>query len=167
MDSKNIFPKTSKRIYLAEVKTDKILGQKKAGTYMLFCVDEKGKAKKIQRARGIDKEGILYLGHSVNLRSRLMLLYNSSNGKCSCRGSTVHPAMQLYNKYDGYKIKYLRDKLKIAFVFSEGKEEASEYEAKKLKEYRTSFLDSPPLNKIEAVDKKHRCEDRKEKHKRK
>jgi len=146
--------KDGEHIHLSEVK-DKVC-KEKAGIYILYCVDKDGKGKHITRAKEIDKSGILYIGHSVNLWKRLSMLLNSLKQGCSCRGFNVHPAMQLYHRY-GYEGKFPENKLSILFEYCNGKKAAHVKEGEILKAYRGKHLDSPPLNKAEPVDKNHSC----------
>ena len=59
----------------------------RAGVYQILCFKDK-KYIRVNRVLGIDNEGILYIGKSVNLRERLRILKRSLNQKPKVSGHT-------------------------------------------------------------------------------
>ena len=110
------------------------------GVYRIRGFSPEGSPHPIPRCRGTDTDGILHIGHSGDLRSRLTQFFNSAvSGKrqhsagcefCDSGFGTYFPAARLY--YD--------------FVATLSKLEALALELQLHLEYRKVYLDKPPLD---------------------
>jgi len=98
-----------------------------------------GQPQPINRANGVDKNGLLYIGKTGNLRKRIndFWIHLLTEGN-------QHTAAETYLIY-GFYTKFQRENLQVRWLaLPNGMEE--EYEKKLIDEYLESFLDSPPLN---------------------
>jgi hypothetical protein len=111
---------------------------KKKGVYQFRCIDNKGVPMVIPRSKNKDPDGIIYIGSSVNLRTRLngfwrtiQMLDRSRHAAawtyCSFSYSSLFPAKRLQYRY------------KVALSFT-----TSEFDL--LLAYRKKYMDLPPLN---------------------
>ena len=108
------------------------------GVYQIrWAID--GKPMSIDRANGVDKSGLLYIGKAKNLKRRL---------RAFCRGiferRITHTAAYTYI-WDSFDKKFKPDQLEVRWaVVSE--DELDDYEFALLGDYIEAYLDTPPLN---------------------
>jgi len=112
------------------------------GVYIIRYSQIKGAPAKVSRAYGIDKQGILSIGETSNLRDRLRGFYRTIKGN---RRSSNHAASWYYVscRYDRF---FKKEGLQFRFKVTNTKEEAEREEFILLAKYRNKFLDLPPLN---------------------
>ena len=121
---------------------------KKPGVYIIRCL-ERGSPKHFTRLNGIDEEGILCIGKSVNLRRRIREFLKDIAAK------------GLKEKYhsEGWNFrKYFRDNpnpkaikpeienMEVIWKTMNSEDEADELETKLIQDYVMMFQDKPPLN---------------------
>ena len=109
-----------------------------SGVYQIrWAID--GKPTSIDRANGIDKSGLLYIGKTKNLKRRL---------RAFCRGiferRTTHTAARTYF-WDSFDKKFKPDQLEVRWAVV-SKDELDDYEFALLGDYIQAYLDTPPLN---------------------
>ncbi|MEK7678858.1 MAG: hypothetical protein AAB356_01575 [Deltaproteobacteria bacterium] len=111
------------------------------GVYQIRCVGANGKPKKIKRLLNTDSEGILGIGESGYLRTRLRAFWGSPNQHAAAWNYSVF-------RYDkAFPKKFLQFcYAKTGAEDKKGKNKAVELEFRLLLEYRKKFLDGPPLN---------------------
>ncbi|MBZ0235612.1 MAG: hypothetical protein K8M05_25000 [Deltaproteobacteria bacterium] len=118
--------------------------------YRVCAFDDGNKPRAIPRAAGSDTTGTLDVGESGRGSRRLRTLSRVFNGK---KGS--HRAAWEYRWYDFSEVFPLAQ-LRVQFVRVKSKEHAVAIECQLLEEYRTEYLDRPPLNasggKADAVE---------------
>ena len=109
------------------------------GVYQIHCFKDK-KYIWFNRVLGIDNEGILYIGKSVNLRERLRMLKRSLNQKPKVSGHTFG------KKY--YENKKLENAfpLKSLYVSYKTTTAPKTLETKLLNQYFAKFGEVPPMN---------------------
>lgn len=98
------------------------------------------KPLKINRVLGIDNEGILYIGKSVNLRERLRMLKRSFNQKPKAYGHTFG------KKYNENKKLENAFPLKSLYVSYKTTTVPKTLETKLLNKYFAKFGEVPPFN---------------------
>jgi len=107
-------------------------------------VDSKGSPPKIPRFLDKDKEGILQIGSSGNVRERLKRFRGAADGK-----EYPHSAgkrLALVKKLNPFKKTYEEFKIEYHFRRLEHERRAKEEEDKLLKCYFRKFGEAPPLN---------------------
>jgi len=98
-----------------------------------------GQSQPINRANGVDKNGLLYIGKAGNIRKRIKDFWRHAltEGK-------QHTAAETYIYY-GFNTKFTRESLQVRWlVLPKGMQ--SEFEKKLIDECVEKYLDSPPLN---------------------
>jgi hypothetical protein len=109
-----------------------------AGVYqMRWAVN--GKPKSIDRADGVDKSGLLYIGKGTNLKRRLMALYRGI-----IEGRLAHTAAYTY-MWDDFERKFKPEQIEVRWAVT-SKDEIDDYEFALLGDYIQAYLDTPPLN---------------------
>lgn len=110
----------------------------KEGIYQFRCVDEKGIPIVISRLKGKDPNGIIYIGSSKNLKTRIKGFWTTIKNWDRSR----HAAAWTYCtfRYDSL----FRPK-NIQFKYAVTKS-TTNYEFELVLEYRKKFMDLPPLN---------------------
>ncbi|MBZ0119464.1 MAG: hypothetical protein K8H88_20915 [Sandaracinaceae bacterium] len=118
--------------------------------YRVCAFDDTNKPRAIPRAAGSDATGTLDVGESGRGSRRLRTLSRVLHGK---KGS--HRAAWEYRWYHFSEVFPLAQ-LRLQFVQVKSKELAEAIECQLLEEYRTEYLDRPPLNgsggKADAVE---------------
>lgn len=113
--------------------------------YQIRCVDSNLKPISIHRLGGIDKDGILDIGNSVNLRVRMTDFWGAAGkGKISYS----HQAGVIFTKRNYRKI-FLVESLQFRYLRQKDKFSAREAEKRELKKYIKRFFELPPLNSQE------------------
>jgi hypothetical protein len=114
----------------------------KPGVYMIRHAERKGSPAKINRVYGIDEQGILSIGETINLKDRLRGFHRTIEGP---RRWSNHAASWYYVscRYDRF---FKKDGLQFRYRITKTKEEAEREEFILLAKYRNKFLDLPPLN---------------------
>jgi len=109
-----------------------------SGVYQLSSVIN-GHTQPIHRVDGIDENGLLYIGKTKNLKSRIrgFWRYITSEKGNNTAGFT-------YIFYD-YERKFKPDQLQVRWMLLP-EDEIDEIETKLLDDYLNKYLDSPPLN---------------------
>jgi len=113
------------------------------GVYYIRCIDGSENPLKIQRLRGIDKEGIIYIGETGrSLRNRLRGFWETANHRAS-----RHVAGGNFSYYGYGSIFPLRG-LQFTYMSCKDKTNSRRFEADCLWDYRKTkgFIDLPPLN---------------------
>jgi hypothetical protein len=112
---------------------------KEGGVYKIQCIQNK-KPIKINRVLGIDDQGILYIGKSVNLRERLRILKRSLNQKTKVTGHTFGKKYFENKKLE--KI-FPLNSLYVSFITTS---EPKTRETELLNKYFAKFGEVPPFN---------------------
>ena len=111
---------------------------KKNGVYQFRCVDRERVPMVIGRLKNKDPEGIIYIGSSVNLRTRLKGFWRTIENKDQSR----HAAAWTYCSF-GYSSLFPAKRLQFRYKVTP-RITTSEFDL--LLAYRKKFMDSPPLN---------------------
>jgi len=112
------------------------------GTYCIISVEKSRQPKRVHRVGAIDKHGIVYIGRSGNLRSRLRVLQNMLY-----RGAASgHIAGHHYRASKVLQSVFPRHTLYFRFKHCNSKVEAIKTEFKLLGRYCKRFGEVPPLN---------------------
>jgi hypothetical protein len=110
----------------------------KPGVYKISRFDKDDNPIEITRFFGIDKEGIIDIGESHNLRERLMnFKRNIENGKGGHMAGWRYYFLKLHNKVPILKFNY---------EVCNTKEEAYKKEHAMMKKYLDEHKELPPLN---------------------
>ena len=112
---------------------------KKPGIYVIRHAP-RGSAKVIHRAGGDDPDGILYVGTTVDLMSRLKQFRRGC-----VRGNKSHSGGATYYHYN-YARNFPLDELQVGWETYLNDEQARDAEREILNDYRRFLLDNPPLN---------------------
>ncbi len=110
--------------------------EEKPGVYCVQCT-----AHAIERANGIDNEGILHVGMSSNLQRRIREFYKAA----TINRNIPHSAGWEYFEY-GFDKKFPTISLICRYLYKETRGTARELEKELQKQYRKKFLDHPPLD---------------------
>lgn len=105
---------------------------------------QSGKPFSIPRFLGEDPEGILWIGHATNLRSRLRIAYGALQG-----GNHPHSEAKLLYALEqstDLKNRYERSEYQYSFALLGSKTEAEDYEVILIQEYIKQYGEAPPLN---------------------
>jgi len=116
----------------------------KAGVYMILWVKNR-KPVTIQRIRGSDERGILYIGSAVNLRRRMRELWRSIQ---IVRRLKTYPEEHTFGAtllYTGLHDVIADQELYICFKVL-NKQEAKKMEKEELLKYTRRYGEPPPLN---------------------
>lgn len=113
--------------------------------YQIRCVDSNFKPIPICRVGGVDKEGIIDIGNSINLRVRMLDFWGAA-GKG--KPSYSHQAGVNFLKR-GYKKLFTIERLQFRYSPQRDKSSARKVEKREFKKYRKRFLELPPLNSQE------------------
>ena len=98
-----------------------------------------GQPQQINRANGVDRNGILYIGKAGNLRKRIKDFWRH----ILIEGNR-HTAAETYLFY-GFNTKIPRESLQVRWL-ALPKGMQGEFEKKLIDDYLEKYLDSPPLN---------------------
>lgn len=109
------------------------------GVYHIYCYKGK-KPITINRVLGIDKQGILYIGKSDNLRERLRMLWRVLNPNLK---ATAHTFGTKYNGNNKLKKVFPLKTLSVSFKTTS---EPKNLETKLLNQYFDKFGEVPPMN---------------------
>lgn len=112
----------------------------KSSVYRIRAFKEQGKPLHIHRLGGVDPLGILHIGKSKNIKSRINFFRQSSEGK----HNSHHAGYEFY-VWDFKKIIPL-NKLRFDYKEIPTEQEALRLERLLHKEYRAKFFDRPPLD---------------------
>lgn len=102
-----------------------------------------GKPKPIAKAGGIDRNGIVYIGRSENLRHRIKIFWKGLRDKRS-KIKTGHSGANTYVLI-GFGRKFSQKNLYVIWKTC-AKEKTKEGEKALLHTYVKKYLDTPPLN---------------------
>ncbi len=100
-----------------------------------------GKPQRINRLNGTDESGLLYIGVTANLQSRIKNFWRRING-----GKSPHTAGHTFVAYN-FERKIKLEHLEVRWA-KLSNEELDKTEAALLEDYIKKFLDKPPLNLI-------------------
>lgn len=141
-ESKNCFQSKNKSNLIPE----------DSGVYEVRCVQENGKPIQIQRANGVDTEGILYIGSSCDLGERIKTFWRGVNENLPPAQLKVpHSGANTYAIFQFSK-KFPLDSLEVRWAVVSGTPSSSNQDPWKvvekalLEDYMARFLDKPPLN---------------------
>lgn len=104
------------------------------GTYMIAA------CRKLNRAVGVDSQGILDIGTSKHLRDRIKNFW-----RCARNNRTGHMAGWRYAEYGMY-VHFPLNSLHVCWRPAATPEEAAHEEGRLLDEYVRQHMESPPLN---------------------
>ena len=113
--------------------------------YQIRCVDSKLRPIPIHRLRVIDKDGILDIGNSANLRVRMTDFWGVAGKR---KLSYSHQAGVTFSKRNYRKI-FPIEGLQFRYLIQIDKSSAREAEKRELKKYINRFFELPPLNSQE------------------
>ena len=119
-------------------------GYKDCGVYKIHLVNSNGSQIEILRFLGKDKEGILQIGSSKNIETRIKAFRGAMEGKQyhhveGRRFGLIKSYPSFTRKYENYKIQYSFKKL-------QNESQAKKEEERLLKSYFEKFGEPPPLN---------------------
>ena len=98
-----------------------------------------GQPQPINRAKDVDKNGLLYIGKTKNIRKRIKNFWRHVREE-----GNQHTAAETYLLYE-YNTKFQRESLQARWLaLPEGMQKKAEW--KLIDEYLEKYLDSPPLN---------------------
>lgn len=112
----------------------------KEGVYKIICLDNKQFPKHIPRATGVDIEGILYIGTSINLNKRLT---DFKKGLLPTYESNPHIAARRYLKISSLVKEYHYQNMIAEFVVTK---DHKIKERETIDNYIAKFGEAPPLN---------------------
>jgi hypothetical protein len=121
---------------------------KEPGVYILTYV-ENGEPKAFARLNGIDDEGILLIGKTVNLRRRVREFYKDilSEGleeKYHSEGWNFRAYFR--DNKNPHAIKLKAESIRVHWTPMKSEKEAYRFETQLIQDYVTKFQDKPPLN---------------------
>jgi hypothetical protein len=116
----------------------------KPGVYIIRWIKD-GKPTKIGRLKGIDPQGILYIGSTKNLKRRISTLIKSLENKNIKHGRINHTMVKSYIFFSLSNIIKISE-LEITWIELDNTEEAQAQELSALKYYGDKFGELPPLN---------------------
>ena len=111
---------------------------KKKGVYQFRCIDNKGVPMVIPRSKNKDSDGIIYIGSSVNLRTRLNGFWRTIEMQRRSR----HAAAWTYCTFS-YSSLFPAKRVQFRYKVTPSRT-TSEFDL--LLAYRKKFMDLPPLN---------------------
>jgi len=111
---------------------------KKEGVYQFRCIDNKGVPMVIPRSKNKDSYGVIYIGSSVNLRTRLRGFWRT----IEMHDRSRHAAAWTYCSF-GYSSLFPSKRLQFRYKVTPSIT-TSEFDL--LLAYRKKFADLPPLN---------------------
>ena len=109
------------------------------GIYFIYGYNNKLPFK-INRVLRVDKDGVLYIGKSENLRKRLRILLRTINPKLK---SNAHTFGKKYNDNKKLRQAFPLHSLHVSYQVSKN---AKILESKKLGDYIAKFGEVPPFN---------------------
>ena len=113
----------------------------KRGVYRIRCRDG-NRVQMIARANGLDGNGIVYVGRSANVRTRLFQFYENARSP-----QAQYPNIAGLNYRDrGYSRRFPLSELEFCYVLRSTADQAANTEAAVIRQYLDQFLDLPPLN---------------------
>lgn len=110
------------------------------GVYRIRAFTPSGEPEQIPRCNGVDAEGILHIGESQNLQTRVLFFLQAAAG-----GKAAHSAGCEFCE-SGFGRRFPINCLRWDFVSTGSKAEAVELELRLQRRYRRIFLDKPPLD---------------------
>lgn len=121
---------------------------RKPGVYILTYI-ENGKPKTFSRLNGADNEGILLIGKTVNLRSRVGdffrdIMSEGLRDKYHSEGWNFRAYFR--DNPNPHVIKLKPTNIRVNWKITESGKEASEFETQLIQDYVMTFQDKPPLN---------------------
>jgi len=124
---------------LHRLETDTDVLPNEPGVYRLIALNTRGRPKPLARVGGKDSQGVLYIGRSQNLRSRLrslrrMLFDGAPLGHIAGLTYRASPAIRRFAPPS-----------RIAFHFK-ASDDYKEQERKRLRTYFRKYGEVPPLN---------------------
>ncbi len=111
---------------------------KREGVYQFRCIDTKGDPMVISRSKNRDSDGIIYIGSSVNLRTRLRGFWRT----IQMHDRSRHAAAWTYCSFS-YSSLFPAKRLQFRYKVTPNPT-SSEFNL--LLAYRKKFMDLPPLN---------------------
>ncbi|SRR6266851_5939366 len=110
------------------------------GVYRIRAFTLSGGPQQIPRCNGVDAEGILHIGESQNLQTRVLFFLQAA-----ASGRAAHSAgCEFYES--GFGKRFPLNFLRWDFASAGSKAEAVELELHLHRRYRRTFLDKPPLD---------------------
>jgi len=120
----------------------------KPGVYVLTYI-ENGKPKTFSRLNGIDSEGILLIGKTVNLTRRVREFYKdilSEGLKEKYHSEGWNFRAYFRDNPNPQAIKLNPENVWVHWMLMENEREAYEFETQLIQDYVMTFQDKPPLN---------------------
>lgn len=115
------------------------------GVYEIRLADQKGQPIGLSRFLDVDVEGLLVIGESANVATRLRDYYRASKGGASAH-SEAERMYLIGLKTSFQKSVYKGSKVQFRWMRLKDKAEAETYEERLLKTYFKRFGELPPLN---------------------
>ncbi len=112
----------------------------KPGVYRIRAFTEDGEPLTLNRVRGADREGILHIGKSKNLGTRIRMFRQAAEGL----KASHHAGCEFHNWQ--YQNLIPRDRLRFDYFKTSTESEALRLERLLHEQYRSLFLDRPPLD---------------------
>ena len=112
----------------------------KPGVYRIRAFTEQGKPLPIPRLGGVDALGILHIGKSKNLGTRIRMFRQAAEGL----RASHHAGLEFFE----WKFEKIvpREKLRFDYFETSTEQEALKLERSLHEEYRNEFFDRPPLD---------------------
>lgn len=112
----------------------------KAGVYRIRAFTHNGESLSIPRLGGIDPDGILHIGKSINLGRRIRTFRQAAEGL-----KASHHAGREFLRW-GFEKVISRERLHFDYFETGSEQEALKLEHLLHEEYRKRYLDRPPLD---------------------
>ena len=110
----------------------------RSGVYQIrWSID--GKPQPIHRADGVDERGLLYIGRSKDLKSRIWSFWRNIKTDVG-----LHTSAITFRDYN-YGRRFEENQLEVRWVTLPN-DQANSVEREKLRDYIEKYLDAPPLN---------------------
>ena len=108
--------------------------------YRIRAFDSQGQPVSIPRLNGVDPLGILHIGQSVRLGTRIREFRQAAEGK-----HARHPAGKQFHLWE-FQRRVPLSSLRFDYVLVQNGGEAIKLERQLHEEYRRQYLDKPPLD---------------------
>lgn len=113
---------------------------RRPGVYRVRAFTEHGEPLPIPRLRGVDPLGILHLGKSKNLGTRIRMFRQAAEGL----KASHHAGLEFFEWH--FEKLIARERLRFDYFETATEQEALKLERSLHEEYRRNFLDRPPLD---------------------
>jgi len=128
------------------VSQDHLQIQHRPGVYRIRAYNDSDQAIPIARANGVDGLGLLHIGQSIRLGTRIREFRQAAEGR-----KAAHPAGREYKRWEFSRL-FPFGQLRFDYVLEDNQAEAIKVERELHEEYRRRYLDRPPLDSQSGQD---------------